>query len=137
MKYLLDTCVLSEFTKPEPSQTVLKFIGQKKESNLFISSMTLAELHRGVIRLTDGKKKNSLLQWLDDIEQNFKGRILSFDHKSAVEWAKLSTTAEQKGKKLSAFDSIIAAIASSNHFALVTRNIKDFEYTDLELINPW
>ncbi|MFP4546900.1 MAG: type II toxin-antitoxin system VapC family toxin [Fidelibacterota bacterium] len=136
MKYLLDTCVLSEFTRPAPSQTVLDFIGQKKEIDLFISTMTLAELHRGVIKLQSGKTKNSLLQWLDDIEQNFQGRILSFDHNSAIERAKISVNAEQRGKKLSAFDSIIAAIAGSNHLTLVTRNIKDFENTDLELINP-
>lgn len=137
MRYMLDTCVVSEFTKPNPSNSVLEFISVKKESDLLISTMTLAELHRGIIRQPNGKKKTSLLKWIDELEMSFEGRILGFDYESAIEWAKLSTIAEQKGKKLAAFDSIIAAITSRNHLALVTRNIKDFKNTDLELINPW
>ena len=137
MRYLLDTCVISEFTKADKSGSVLEFLSEKNENDLFISTMTLGELHRGIMKLPNGKKQAGLLQWLAALEDSFQGRLLGFDHEAAIEWAKLCTTAEQKGKKLSAFDSIIAAIASRNYLVLVTRNIKDFEHTDLEVINPW
>lgn len=137
MRYLLDTCVISEFTKPDRSGFVIDFINQMPESDLFISAMTLGELHRGILKLPAGKKQNGLFRWLSELEESFQDRILGFDHEAAVEWAKLCTHAENKGKKLSAFDSIIAAIASRNQLVLATRNIQDFVYTDLELINPW
>ena len=74
---------------------------------------------------------------MGDIETRFTGKILPFDRDCAIEWALLSSRTDKKGKKLSAFDSIIAAIASKNTMTLVTRNIKDFIETDLELVNPW
>ena len=137
MKFLLDTCVLSEFVKPQPSQSLLNFISEHNDGDMYISSMTLAELHRGVVRMDDGKRKSDLIYWLDEIEESFKGRLLDFDSKVAVTWAKICTIAEKKGKKLSAFDSIIAAIASSNELVMVTRNVKDFEASGVEIINPW
>lgn len=137
MKYLLDTCVVSESLKPDSSENVLEFLDECNNSDLFISTMTLGEIHRGILRVPNGKKKSRLLRWLNELEESFEGRILDFDYESAVEWAKLCCSADDKGKKLSAFDSIIAAVASRNHLVLVTRNVKDFHNTDLEIINPW
>lgn len=137
MRYLLDTCVVSEFTKPERSESVMDFISQRRESDLYISTMTLGELHRGIIKLETGKKQDDLFRWLADLEESFQDRILGFDYNAAIEWAKICSQAEKSGKTLSAFDSIIAAIASRNHMALVTRNVNDFKHTGLELINPW
>jgi predicted nucleic acid-binding protein len=137
LKYLLDTCTISEFTKVSSNKNVLDFIQQKPETSMFISSMTIAELHRGINRLEDGAKKSNLLSWLGDIEQQFDGKILAFDHDCAIEWGRLCSNLEKQGRKLAALDSIIAAIASKNNMVLVTRNVKDFEGTDLEIINPW
>lgn len=137
MKFLLDTCVLSEFVKQRPDSVVLEFIKARDESTLFVSSMTIAELHRGIQKLSEGKKKSSLLIWLADIEFQFGERILPFDHDCAIKWASICTQAEKSGKKISAFDSIIAAVAAKNNLVLVTRNVKDFKATGLEIINPW
>jgi len=137
LKYLLDTCTVSEFIKPESSESLLEFLSEKKESDLFISTMTIAELHRGIMKLPNGKKKTKLLRWLEELEESFSGRIVSFDYEAAIVWARITNFAEQKGKRISAFDSIIAAIAERNHLALITRNIKDFKETGVELVNPW
>lgn len=137
MRYLLDTCAVSEFTKPQRSEKLLDFISEKNENDLFVSTMTIAELHRGIMRLENGRKKTNLLKWLDDLEESFVDRILSFDHEAAITWARITNLAEGKGKRISAFDSIIAAIAERNHLALITRNVKDFKETGIELINPW
>ncbi len=137
MKYLLDTCVISESIKPDSSPSVIDFLSKVNDRDLFISTMTLAEIHRGIYRLPNGKKKNRLMLWLNELEKSFADRVLSFDYEAAIEWAKICAQVEANGKTMSAFDSIIAAIASRNHMALVTRNVKDFKFTGLEIINPW
>lgn len=137
MKYLLDTCVLSEFVKPKPNRGLINFINNRVETDLFISAMTLGEIYRGIQNLANGKKKSALITWLGDIETRFSDKILPFDRDCAIEWARISSVTEKNGKKLSAFDSIIAAIASRNSMVIVTRNVKDFIETGIELINPW
>lgn len=137
MRYLLDTCVLSEFVKPSFDSSVIEFINEKSESDLFISSMTLGELHKGIQLLPNWKKKTSLLRWLGEIEEQFEGRILPFDSECAIEWALLCSFTEKQGKKIAAFDSIIAAVARKSNLCLVTRNVNDFKNSGLEILNPW
>ncbi|MBN2343755.1 MAG: type II toxin-antitoxin system VapC family toxin [Deltaproteobacteria bacterium] len=137
MKFLIDTCVVSEFTKPTPRQSVTDFFLGADENKLFISSITLAELHRGIQKLTPGQKQTRLLVWLDAIEAQFANRILSFNPACAAVWGTMCASADRRGKSLSVFDALIAAIARANNLAVVTRNIDDFAETDVELINPF
>ena len=137
MKYLLDTCVFSEFVKPAFNEAVMEFISEQDESLLFISSMTLGELHKGIQDLANSKKKTNLFIWIGAIEEQFEGRVLPFDNECAIEWAQLCSDTEKKGKKMAAFDSIIAAVARKNNLCLVTRNVKDFQHSGLEFLNPW
>lgn len=137
MNLLLDTCVVSEFTRKRPNRGVMRFVQECDPLSLFLSSMTVAELHRGVRRLDDGKRKNSLLTWLSELEHEFDSRILPFDLACAIQWARVYAAAEERGRKLSAFDSIIAAVCAGNNLTLVTRNVSDFEHSGVEIIDPW
>lgn len=137
MKFLLDTCVLSELVKPLPDASVLRWMGAQQEANLFVSAMTLAELHKGVAKLSASRRKNELNTWLTQLEAGFEARVLPFQTSTARPWAAMCANAEAQGKPLAAFDSIIAATALQHGLCLVTRNVKDFAATGVELFNPW
>jgi predicted nucleic acid-binding protein len=134
---LLDTCVLSELVRPHPEPAVLDWVASRPESSLFVSAMTLAELHRGVRKLPESKRRTELTNWLEQLELGFEGRVIPFNQDTAHAWAQMTVQAEQQGKPMAAFDSIIAATAISHGLRLVTRNVKDFAYAGVQLLNPW
>jgi predicted nucleic acid-binding protein len=137
VKFLLDTCVLSELVKRVPETQVLKWLQENKAHELCISAMTLAELQRGVVRMPKSKRQLELAEWLLNLEIGFEDRILAFDHLVAKVWAEMTSEAEAQGKSMTSFDSIIAATARAHGCKLVTRNIKDFKNARIEVINPW
>lgn len=137
MSYLLDTCVPSEFVKPAPDEAVLAWVSQQREDRLFIAAMSMAELHRGIARLPVSKRKQELAVWVERLEESFEDRILPFTQYTAHHWAGLFAAAEMQGKKLAAFDSIIAATALEHGLTLVTRNERDFSASLVTCLNPW
>ncbi len=137
MKYLLDTCVLSELVKSEPNPHVLHWLESQKEQALCTSAMTCAELHRGVNKLPPSKRRSELTLWLQNLESGFEGRILAFDQSVAQVWAHMTVETQARGKPMAAFDSIIAATARKHGCHLVTRNVRDFAHAGLDLLNPW
>jgi predicted nucleic acid-binding protein len=137
VKYLLDTCVLSEFVKITPDSNVLKWFAESKAHELFTGAMNMAELHRGVAKLTQSKRRSDLINWLQKLEIGFEDRILAFDINTAKVWAEMVADAEAKGKTISAFDSIVAATARAQGCQLVTRNVSDFSNSGVNVINPW
>ena len=137
MRYLLDTCVLSELVKREPDSQVLRWIEARNAHELFISAMTWGELQRGVSRLPRSKRRSELTRWLEQLKIGFESRILAFDQAVAEAWAQMTAQAETQGKPMAAFDSIIAATARANECKLVTRNVRDFAHSGVEAINPW
>lgn len=137
MKYLLDTCVLSEFVKPAPNSAVLAWVDARAENELFVAAMTLAELRRGVAKLPVSRRKSELLVWLDQLQASLGKRVLPFTGDTSGYWGELCAQVEAMGKPMAAFDSIIAATAVEHGLALVTRNVRDFAAAPLMLINPW
>nr|VFK43991.1 MAG: hypothetical protein BECKTC1821D_GA0114238_101939 [Candidatus Kentron sp. TC] len=137
MKYLLDTCLLSEFVKSAPNHGVLAWTDSRAEEDLFVAAMTLAELHRGVAKLPPSRRKSELSTWLADLRAGFDGRVLPFTHKTATYWGELCARADRAGRTIAAFDSIIAATATEHGLALVTRNVRDFATLPLMVIDPW
>ena len=137
MKYLLDTCVLSELVKSAPSEQVIEWFKQHQSDEMFISAISLAELLRGVAKMSESKRRNDLIIWIKQIESDFKDRILSFDHNAAHSWSDMIALAEVKGKSIAALDSLIAATAQTHECYLVTRNLRDFVYSGVNIINPW
>ncbi|MDS4023007.1 MAG: type II toxin-antitoxin system VapC family toxin [Candidatus Competibacter sp.] len=137
MKYLLDTCVLSEFVKPAPDSAVLAWVDSRAENDLFVAAMTLAELRRGVAKLLVSRRKSELSVWLENLQASLGERILPFTGDTAGYWGEMCARVEASGKPMAAFDSIIAATAVEHGLALVTRNVQDFAAAPLMLVNPW
>ena len=137
MKYLLDTCTISELVKISPNVHVRGWFGARKAHELFISAVSWAELHRGVRRLEPSKRQSDLTRWLNDLEIGFEERILAFDRHVAQTWSEMTVQAETQGKPMAAFDSMIAATARTHGCKLVTRNVRDFAHAGVDLINPW
>lgn len=137
MRYLLDTCVLSELVKSDPNPAVLAWVNDRADPELFTAAMVLAELHRGVAKLPTSRRKQDLSAWLAKLQASFDTRVLPFTVQTAEHWAALCARAEGMGKTISAFDSIIAASALENGLTLATRNVQDFEFASVLIVNPW
>lgn len=137
MRYLLDTNILSNIIKPTPSETLLAWMSERADTELFISSLTLAEIQRGILEKPAGKKRRALEAWFSGSEGPqalFKDRILAFDEDAGLIWARLMADGRASGRSRSALDMIIAAIGEANECVVVTDNEKDFP--GIEIINP-
>jgi predicted nucleic acid-binding protein len=135
--YLLDTNIVGDVTKLEPSRRLVHWLAAQDDQRLFISTLTLAEISRGILALPGGRKRKALEAWFRGAEGPaalFLGRILSFDARAVMEWAALMAEGDRKGRPRSAIDMMIAAIAKANGCVVVTRNARDFE--GIEVFNP-
>jgi predicted nucleic acid-binding protein len=112
-------------------------MAERKEHELHVSAMTIAELHRGIAKLTPSRRRSDLTVWIQQLEAGFDERVLPFTRDTAHTWAEMCAKAEAIGKPLAAFDSIIAATAVEHSFCLVTRNVRDFSNALVDLLNPW
>ncbi len=138
MNFLLDTCVISELIKIQQNQNVIHWINSCAEETLFLSSLTIGEIQKGVSKLSDSKRKSILQNWLDNnLIARFDRRILSVDTIVAQKWGEIMSTAEQMGQRLPAIDSLIAATAVVNNMTVVTRNTRDMVHSSASLYNPW
>jgi toxin FitB len=110
---------------------------RQADEDLFISSLTVAEIWRGVLEKPAGRKRNELQEWFsgpDGPQTLFAGRVLPFDEGAGLIWAQLMAEGTATGRPRSALDMIIAAVAEANHCIVVTDNEKDF--AGLEIVNP-
>ncbi len=138
MIYLLDTNVISELIAKQPSQQVIDFVANLDEARVYLSVITIGEVQRGIMRLANGARKQSLLAWLeDDLRTRFQDRILPLDAETLLVWGTFMAELEAKGRTLSSFDSLIAATALRHRMVLVTRNEKDFAGSGLVIVNPF
>lgn len=136
-RYLLDTNIISSIVKPRPSDALLAWMGAQPDENLYIASLTVAEIRRGILEKPRGKKRDALDAWFSGSEGPqalFAGRILSFDDKAGLVWAGLMAESKNAGRPRSALDMIIAAIADANGCVVATDNEKDF--AGLQTVNP-
>lgn len=137
MRYLLDTNILSNITKPEPSLELMTWMADQTDEDLFIASLTVAEIYKGILEKPAGRKRTSLESWFvgdDGPQRLFADRILPFDETAALIWAQLMAEGKASGRPRSGLDTIIAATARANGCIVVTDNEKDF--FGIELINP-
>jgi len=138
VKYLLDTCLISELVKKEPNPAVVSWLDEEDEQKLFLSVLNLGELQKGISKLPDGAKKDELQAWVAlDLVERFAGRILDIDLETALSWGRLQGEAEQSGEKLPVMDSLIAATAAANGLVVVTRNVWEMKRCQARVFNPW
>ncbi|CAN7738315.1 MULTISPECIES: PIN domain-containing protein [Ensifer] len=136
-RYLLDTNIISNIVKPQPSEALLAWWIEQKDENLFVASLTIAEIRRGILEKPRGKKRDALDAWFSGPEgpqELFANRILTFDDKAALIWARLMAEGKAAGRPRSALDMIIAAVAGANDCVVVTDNGKDF--AGIQFVNP-
>lgn len=136
-RYLLDTNILSNLVKPQPSASLMEWMAAQPDEDLFISALTVAEIRRGILEKPRGKKRDVLEAWFagpEGPQALFAGRVLAFDDKAALIWARLMAEGKAAGRPRSALDMIIAAIAGANDCIVVTDNERDF--VGLQLFNP-
>jgi predicted nucleic acid-binding protein len=138
MNYLMDTCVLSEFTRRVPEEKIVAWVRSIDEDMLFVSTITIGEIKNGIESLPDSRRKNDLLVWLNDgVIQRFGHRILALDTQTMLIWGGLRARTNRMGAKMALFDSLIAATALQNNLMVATRNTPDFMASGVQLINPW
>jgi predicted nucleic acid-binding protein len=135
---LLDTNVLSELMKANPADQVLAWVDAQPATELFISTITVAEILYGISRMPDGKRREQLSKAAEQMfKGEFAGRLLSFDYEAAGFYAALVSYRESIGRPISTEDAQIAAICIAHDAMLATRNVRDFEECTLDVINPW
>jgi predicted nucleic acid-binding protein len=138
VSWLLDTCVISEPTRPRPSPRVLAWLREQSEESLYVSVLTLGEIRKGAALLPAGPKRRSLEKWLEhELPERFAGRILPVDAAAADLWGRLQAQAENAGHPLPTLDSLLSATALAHGLVVATRNTDDFKATGAELFNPW
>ncbi|NLT70878.1 MAG: type II toxin-antitoxin system VapC family toxin [Verrucomicrobiaceae bacterium] len=136
MSYLVDTNVFSELAKSKPDATVVTWL-RDHEPQLYVSTITIGELRRGIERLPSGKKRTALQSWLSGLCQRMDGRVLSFNVGIAHVWGQLLAGWEKKGIVVPSLDSQLAATAHRHGLTMVTRNVTDFQNTGVKLLNPF
>ena len=137
MRYLLDTNIISNFTKLTPSESLVAWMAEQSDEDLFIASLTLAEVKRGILEKPTGKRREQLGAWFtgpSGPQALFVGRILSFDDRAGLAWAELMAKGKASGRPRSGFDTMIAAIAVVNDCIVVTDNERDFP--GIDIVNP-
>lgn len=137
MKYLIDTCVISEIVRPFPEKAVLDWFKTVPSERLFLSVVTIGEIRKGIAKLAHSKRKTKLAEWLNTLQDDYQDRILPIDLGVAETWGEMQALSEKKGSPTSTIDGLIAAIARTNGLILVTRNESDFEAYDISMFNPW
>jgi predicted nucleic acid-binding protein len=138
VNYLLDTCVLSEFIKPQPSKKLFQWLDRADDRRLAISVLSIGEIQKGISRMPTGKRQSALMQWLNqDLIRRFNGRILAIELDDALLWGQLTGEAVAKGETLPATDAMLASTAICRGLTMVTRNVKDFVRMPLRILNPW
>lgn len=135
---ILDTNVISELLRAQPEPRVEAWVGAQGAADLYLTTISEAELRYGVAILPAGRRRAALTAAVDAIvREDFQARVLPFDGRAAVAYARIAASRRAAGRPISHFDAQIAAIAQAKHATLATRNSTDFEGCGIEFFNPW
>jgi predicted nucleic acid-binding protein len=138
MPWLLDTNILSEIRRPKPEPKVLSFIAACPLDELYISTVTLAELRFGIEWLNAGERRDELNRWLTHtVRPMFNQRVLPATEDILFRWRVLMEEGRKTGHTYSQPDLMIAATALHHGFTVVTRDRDDFDKAGVTVINPW
>ncbi|MDE2765728.1 MAG: type II toxin-antitoxin system VapC family toxin [Chloroflexota bacterium] len=138
MPILIDTNVVSELMRSTPNARVAAWVAQQAAADLYVATITEAELRYGVAILPTGERRSMLLDAVEAmLREDFAGRILPFDGAAARAYAAIAANRRAMGRSIAHADCQIAAVARSRGFAVATRDIGDFRDTGVDLIDPW
>lgn len=136
--FLLDTNIPSEMTRPRPQPSVIGWLDDADDDQLYFSVVSLGEILKGVTLLSESRRRRQLQLWLDEtLRPWFEGRILPVSQPIAERWGVLAGQCQMKGRPLKVVDGLIAATALEHDLTVVTRNVKDFAGLGVTVFNPW
>ncbi len=136
--WLLDTNILSELRKPKPAAKVISFIAEQSLEDLYISTVTFAEIRFGIEQATDATKRSELNDWVaHKLRPMFEGRVLEITEDVMLKWRLLVEQGRKAGHTYSQPDLIIGATALLYDLTVVTRDLDDFERAKVPVLNPW
>ena len=136
--WLLDTNVLSELRRPRPNARVRDFVAAQPLEQLFVSTVTLAEIRFGIDLVADPVRRAELGDWLlHRVRPMFARRVLEVSEDVMFKWRLLVEDGRRAGHTFSQRDLIIAATALQHGFTVVTRDVGDFSPARVPLLNPW
>jgi toxin FitB len=137
-KYLLDTNVLSEMSRPRPSPVVVESLRYITIEALFLSEVVIAEIRFGAENVDKPARRVSLLNWLkNEVRPSFAGRILPVSEDVLVRWRWIVQASRRKGYTFDQSDALVAATASHHGLTVLTRDVVPFERADVACVNPW
>jgi tRNA(fMet)-specific endonuclease VapC len=138
MRFLLDTCAISELIARQPDPGLVEWIDGIGEEKIYLCVITISEIKKGIEKLSESRRKRELTAWLEDeLLARFRGKILPIDTDVMLRWGELTARLEKQGRIVPAIDSLIAAIALHGKLHLVTQNEDDFKDTGVAVVNPW
>lgn len=138
-RYLLDTNIVSEAVKPRPSPALVAWLGAQHDEVLHISALTVAEIWRGILEKAPGRRRRELEAWFagpEGPQTLFAGRVLPFEERAALEWARLMAEGTAAGRPRSGMDMVVAATAASTGLTVATANERHFANTGVAWLNP-
>jgi toxin FitB len=136
--WLIDTNVISELRRPHPEPRVVAFIAGQPLENLFISTVTFAEIRFGIETLADAARRAELTDWLTHkVRPMFEQRVLPVSEEVMLKWRTLVDEGRKAGHTFSQPDLIIAATAAHHGLTVVSRDISDFQRARVSVLNPW
>lgn len=135
MKYLIDTCVISEFTKKTPDTKVIDFLNSVEQDDMYISVLSIGEIKKGIAKLHDINKQKDLSVWLNDVLlENYKDNLVDINFQVIDKWGEMVGSYEKNGIVLPVIDSLLVASAIYYDMIFVTRNIKDIKVLECNCI---
>ncbi|MBT4814188.1 MAG: type II toxin-antitoxin system VapC family toxin [Lentisphaerae bacterium] len=137
MRFLIDTCVVSEWKRRRPAAAVLDWLDAISNDQIAFSILTIGELAKGILRLPPGPRRAELEGWLQELRDVYAPRILPLSFREMEAWARICATAEGEGTPVAAIDGLLAATAHAHGLIVATRNVADFLPTGVPIFDPW
>jgi toxin FitB len=138
LRYLLDTCVISELASKRPQREVVLWVDELGPDDAYLSVVTIGEVRKGIEKVREPEKRDRLMAWLQsEVLPRFGKNLIALDLPVLLEWGRLVGRLETLGSPMPAMDSLIAAAALHHDLVLATRNVSDFQATGVKLVNPW
>ncbi len=136
---LIDTNVLSEFMRPNPSREVVAWFDARPAQELFTCAVVRAEIELGLALMPEGRRREALSVAVRAMfDKDFAGRCLPFDEEAATHYARIVAHRTRLGRPITVEDAQIAATALANRMVLATRNARDYDHIEgLRIVNPW
>ena len=135
---VIDTNIVSELMRAEPSAEVLAWMDDRPPRDLFVTAVTEAEVRTGIALLPEGRRRRGLAEACERAFGSlFAGRVLPFDSDAARAYAEIVAARRVLGRPVSQADGQIAASARSRGMAVATRNIRDFQDMGVDVLDPW